>query len=79
MTSILTDEDDPASALVAIDPRNGKVRAMAVSVPSGERLQFNLASQGHRQAGQLVQAVHARGGDRARHVALDAASTARRR
>ena len=41
----------PASALVAIDPRNGKVRAMAVYVPSGERLQFNLASQGHRQAG----------------------------
>ena len=24
---------------------------MAVCVPSGERLQFNLASQGHRQAG----------------------------
>jgi penicillin-binding protein 1A len=43
--------DDPASALVAIDPRNGKVRAMAVWVPSHERLQFNLASQGHRQAG----------------------------
>jgi penicillin-binding protein 1A len=42
---------DPASALVAIDPRNGKVRAMAVYVPSRERLQFNLASQGHRQAG----------------------------
>jgi penicillin-binding protein 1A len=42
---------DPASALVAIDPRTGKVRAMAVYVPSGERLQFNLASQGHRQAG----------------------------
>ena len=43
--------DDPASALVAIDPRNGKVRAMAVWVPSRERLVFNLASQGHRQAG----------------------------
>jgi penicillin-binding protein 1A len=43
--------DDPASALVAIDPRNGKVRAMAVWVPSRERLQFNLATQGHRQAG----------------------------
>ena len=43
--------DDPASALVAIDPRNGKVRAMEVWVPSRERLQFNLASQGHRQAG----------------------------
>jgi len=47
----LPSRTDPASALVAIDPRNGKVRAMAVDVPSGERLQFNLASQGHRQAG----------------------------
>jgi len=47
----LPSKSDPASALVAIDPRNGKVRAMAVYVPSGERLQFNLASQGHRQAG----------------------------
>ena len=47
----LPSKQDPASALVAIDPRNGKVRAMAVWVPSGERLQFNLASQGHRQAG----------------------------
>jgi penicillin-binding protein 1A len=47
----LPGRQDPSSALVAIDPRNGKVRAMAVWVPSRERLQFNLASQGHRQAG----------------------------
>ena len=47
----LHSKTDPASALVAIDPRNGKVKAMAVYVPSGQRLQFNLASQGHRQAG----------------------------
>lgn len=47
----LPSHDDPASALVAIDPRDGKVRAMAVWVPSRERLQFNLATQGHRQAG----------------------------
>ncbi|HEY6962690.1 MAG TPA: transglycosylase domain-containing protein [Gaiellaceae bacterium] len=47
----LPSRSDPASALVAIDPRNGKVRAMAVYVPSRERLQFNLASQGQRQAG----------------------------
>jgi penicillin-binding protein 1A len=47
----LRSRSDPASALVAIDPRNGKVRAMDVYVPSGERLQFNLATQGHRQAG----------------------------
>jgi penicillin-binding protein 1A len=51
IVGILRMRSDPASALVAIDPRNGKVRAMAVYVPSHERLQFNLASQGHRQAG----------------------------
>jgi penicillin-binding protein 1A len=51
IAGILRQRDDPASALVAIDPRNGKVRAMAVYVPSHERLVFNLASQGHRQAG----------------------------
>jgi penicillin-binding protein 1A len=49
--SHLHEKTDPASALVSIDPRNGKVKAMAVYVPSGQRLQFNLASQGHRQAG----------------------------
>jgi penicillin-binding protein 1A len=51
MAGILKERKDPAAAVVAIDPRNGRVRAMAVHVPSGERLQFNLASQGHRQAG----------------------------
>src|SRR5207248_2325809 len=51
MKDHLLTKTDPAAALVAIDPRTGKIRAMAVDVPSGERLQFNLASQGHRQAG----------------------------
>src|SRR5262249_22610530 len=37
--------------LVAIDPATGDVRAMAVDIPGGRRLQFNLASQGHRTAG----------------------------
>jgi penicillin-binding protein 1A len=48
---VLLHRDDPSSALVAIDPRNGDVKAMAVDVPDGRRLQFNLASQGHRTAG----------------------------
>ena len=51
IVSHLPRKGDPASALVSIDPRSGKVRAMAVYVPSGERLQFNLATQGRRQAG----------------------------
>lgn len=49
--SHLHTKTDPSSALVAIDPRNGDVRAMAVYVPSGQRLQFNLATQAGRQAG----------------------------
>jgi penicillin-binding protein 1A len=42
---------DPAGALVAIDPATGAVRAMAVHVPGGKRLHFNLATQSRRQAG----------------------------
>ena len=51
LRSHLPARTDPASALVAIDPRDGFVRAMAVRVPSGERLQFNHATQSGRQAG----------------------------
>jgi penicillin-binding protein 1A len=51
MAGVLHTHSDPAAALVAIDPGNGDIRAMATYVPNGERLQFNLATQGHRQAG----------------------------
>ena len=51
MTSHLPKRDDPAAALVAIDPSNGAIRAMASYVPGGRKLQFNLATQSHRQAG----------------------------
>ena len=42
--------DDPSSAVVAIDPNNGYVKAMASS-GSYEHQQYNLAAQGHRQPG----------------------------
>jgi penicillin-binding protein 1A len=42
---------DPAAALVAVDPRTGAVRAMTNYLPDRRPLQFNLASQGQRQAG----------------------------
>jgi penicillin-binding protein 1A len=51
MKSVLKEKTDPSAALVAIDPRSGAIKAMEVDVPSGEHLQFNLAAQGHRQAG----------------------------
>jgi len=41
---------DPEVALVAIDPRTGAIRAM-VGGRSFERSEFNLATQGRRQAG----------------------------
>jgi penicillin-binding protein 1A len=48
---VLSQRTDPSGALVAIDPGNGNVKAMAIRVPSGRHLTFNLATQGHRQAG----------------------------
>ena len=46
----LTDPDGPSAALVAIDPRNGAVRAM-VGGNNYRESQFNLAVQGERQPG----------------------------
>jgi membrane peptidoglycan carboxypeptidase len=46
----LTDADGPSAALVAIDPRNGAVRAM-VGGNNYRKSQFNLAVQGVRQPG----------------------------
>jgi penicillin-binding protein 1A len=42
---------DPSGALVAIDPRNGAIRALTTLVAGGRRLRFDLASQSRRQAG----------------------------
>jgi penicillin-binding protein 1A len=42
---------DPASAIVAINPRNGAIRAMVSVIPGGRQTQFNIAAQGRRQAG----------------------------
>jgi penicillin-binding protein 1A len=50
MRSALPYGEDPSSALVSIDPRNGHIEAM-VSSSNYEQSQFNLAAQGHRQPG----------------------------
>jgi penicillin-binding protein 1A len=42
--------DDPAVALVSVDPRNGAIRGLVSQAP-GRGLEFNLAVQGRRQAG----------------------------
>src|SRR4051794_41164057 len=48
--NVLYQPDDPSSAVVAIDPRNGYIRAMAANGTYKKR-NFNLAAQGHRQPG----------------------------
>ena len=53
---VLPDEDGPAAALVAIDPRTGAVRAM-VGGASFRRSQFNLATQAERQPGSSFKPV----------------------
>jgi penicillin-binding protein 1A len=49
--STLPYPDDPASAIVSINPKNGAIRAMTAVAPQRKNLQFNLAAQGRRQAG----------------------------
>jgi penicillin-binding protein 1A len=46
----LKDENGPAAALVAVDPRTGAVKAM-IGGSNFRESQFNLAVQGERQAG----------------------------
>jgi penicillin-binding protein 1A len=44
-------KNDPAAALVAINPRNGAIRAMTAVTPGKTGNQFNLVAQARRQAG----------------------------
>src|SRR5215208_6406289 len=50
INSYYGDPAGPSSALVAVDPTNGKIRAMASS-GTYDHSKFNLAAQGHRQPG----------------------------
>jgi penicillin-binding protein 1A len=55
MRSALPYSEDPSSALVSIDPRNGRIEAM-VSSSDYAQSKFNLAAQGHRQPGSTFKA-----------------------
>jgi penicillin-binding protein 1A len=44
-------DDDPASAIVSIDPMSGAIRAMTAITPGRVGNQFNLAAQSRRQSG----------------------------
>src|SRR5207248_3804192 len=51
LENVLKTWNDPAGALVAIDPGSGAIRTMVSYLPNGQTLQFNLAAQSRRQAG----------------------------
>jgi penicillin-binding protein 1A len=51
ITETLYYDSDPASAVVAIDPRSGAIKTMTAVTPGHSGNQFNLAAQARRQAG----------------------------
>ncbi len=51
ISGTLTRKDDPAAALISIDPASGAIRAMSAIVPGRANNQFNLLSQARRQPG----------------------------
>jgi penicillin-binding protein 1A len=55
--SVLHTSTDPATAIVAIDPSNGAVKAMVDYLPNGKHLQFNLATQAHRSTGSAFKPI----------------------
>jgi penicillin-binding protein 1A len=56
IAEVLNQSEDPASAIVTLNPANGHIEAMAES-QSYDRSQYNLASSGHRQAGSTFKAI----------------------
>lgn len=46
----------PSSAIVSVNPRNGRIEAMASSADYGKS-KFNLAAQGHRQPGSAFKVM----------------------
>ena len=53
---ILNQPEDPASAIVTINPANGDIEAMAES-ENYKQSQYNLAADGHRQPGSTFKAI----------------------
>jgi len=56
IAEVLNEPEDPAAAVVTINPANGDIEAMAES-QSYEQSQYNLAAQGHRQPGSTFKAI----------------------
>jgi penicillin-binding protein 1A len=56
ISEVLNQPEDPASAIVTLNPANGNIEAMAES-QSYEQSQYNLAADGHRQPGSTFKAI----------------------
>ncbi len=56
INSYYGDPAGPGSAIAAVDPTNGEIKAMASSGTYAERT-FNLAAQGHRQPGSAFKTM----------------------
>ncbi len=56
ISGILNQPEDPASAVVTLNPHNGDIEAMAESESYGKS-QYNLAADGHRQPGSTFKAI----------------------
>ncbi len=56
IAEVLNEPEDPASAIVTINPADGDIEAMAES-ESYEKSQYNLAADGHRQPGSTFKAI----------------------
>jgi penicillin-binding protein 1A len=56
IAEVLNEPEDPASAIVTVNPENGYIEAMAES-KSFDESQFNLAADGHRQPGSTFKAI----------------------
>jgi penicillin-binding protein 1A len=56
IADVLDEPEDPASAIVTLNPHNGDIEAMAES-ESYEKSQYNLAADGHRQPGSTFKAI----------------------
>jgi penicillin-binding protein 1A len=56
IAEVLNEPEDPAAAIVTINPANGEIEAMAES-ESYETSQYNLAADGHRQPGSTFKAI----------------------
>jgi penicillin-binding protein 1A len=56
IAEVLDEPEDPASAIVTLNPADGDIEAMAES-ESYEKSQYNLAADGHRQPGSTFKAI----------------------